>query len=292
MAVEPENLKWLREHKIAEGGSAIIVQVAEAESKIKFAAKIPKGTRLRKVNSDYARQITTEIKYLKKLDHPHVVGYVTHFWIDDPDEKCLVPTNSMLFDFSVPVLIMDLSPGPSLWDKLQRKKRFPESEVISVAQQMLDALSYLQRLEIIHRDVKPANILEVSPGWYKLCDFGFAIKGEGKLSTTGVGTPYYLTPEMAVSAEYSFKSDIWSLGVSLYALLYDTMPFDGMDYISCIEAIKTIRYHFPAWLQAAVSDHARDFLTRIFKKNPRDRPTIAQAQKHPWVTIGCELALL
>lgn len=83
-------------------------------------------------------------------------------------------------------------------------------------------------LEIIHRDIKPANILK-SNGVYKLADFGFAIvenEFESIIKKFNVGTPVYMSPETVQFNQYSEKSDIWSLGIVLYLMVYKELPFN------------------------------------------------------------------
>lgn len=93
---------------------------------------------------------------------------------------------------------------------------------------MIKVSVFLLNLEIIHRDIKPANILRLN-GKYKLSDFGFAIVEndfESIIKKFHVGTPVYMAPEIVQLNQYSEKSDIWSLGVVLYLMLFKELPFN------------------------------------------------------------------
>ena len=100
---------------------------------------------------------------------------------------------------------------------------------LDLIQQLLQALAYLHRRGVHHRDLKPANIL-VHEGIFKICDFGFArfFGEEGRMARTCVGTPIYMSPQVLNQQSYTNKTDIWSLGILYYELMFAKLPYSGV----------------------------------------------------------------
>lgn len=122
--------------------------------------------------------------------------------------------------------------GGELFDKISEEQYFSESDAANIIQQVLSSLNYCHKKNIIHRDMKPENLLldkdEKNPK-IKIIDFGTATTFErGKWLTQKFGTPYYIAPEV-LKKKYNEKCDIWSCGVILYILLCGYPPFNGKD---------------------------------------------------------------
>lgn len=131
--------------------------------------------------------------------------------------ECLVQLEgAYLFDDKVTMVLEFMDCG-SLEDLLKRHnqvgRRLREETIASIAFQMLSGLSYLHQKHVIHRDVKPGNVLMNSKGEVKLCDFGLSSISDQSLQTTMVGTTLYMAPERLRANPYGRSSDLWSFGV-------------------------------------------------------------------------------
>ncbi len=144
-----------------------------------------------------------------------------------------------------PFVVTELLDGQNLADALARKKRLSPVRAVQTILPILDALTAAHERGIVHRDVKPANIFlargvgdRVQP---KLLDFGIArlmSARDNEPNGSALGTPCYMSPEQARAADVDFRSDIWSLCVTLYELVAGVVPFLGHDYDTTIAEIQ------------------------------------------------------
>jgi hypothetical protein len=124
-------------------------------------------------------------------------------------------------------IAMELLQGESLKSTLALPDRLPLDAVAELAAQIADALDYAQRHEVVHRDVKPANIMVTAPGAAKLTDFGIAyVPSSSGTQTEMLGSPKYMSPEQVKGEALDGRSDIFSLGVVLYEMLTRKTPFE------------------------------------------------------------------
>ena len=151
--------------------------------------------------------IQNEIKCLKALDHPNIVRYYESYDCDN------------LF-----YIIMEYCSGKSLQEIINQKsqkgqKWFTEKDVKAIAYQLLLALNHIHARNIVHRDVKPDNIMLTEDFQVKLIDFGLADNSVEKSQlNTVVGTPYYIAPEV-MTGNYGNECDLWSLGITIFLML-------------------------------------------------------------------------
>ncbi len=132
-------------------------------------------------------------------------------------------------------LIMPHLGGGSLADRLVRERTVPAVFAASTAAQVACALDYAHRHGVVHRDIKPDNILFDDDGFAIVTDFGIATaRRHGRLTGTGraMGTPHYMSPEQAMGRMVDGRSDIYALGIMLYEMLLGFPPFDGADSYS------------------------------------------------------------
>jgi serine/threonine-protein kinase len=132
-------------------------------------------------------------------------------------------------------LVMPYMSGGSLADVLVRSKTVAPAAAASIAAQVAVALDYAHRRGIVHRDVKPDNVLFDEDGHAQLTDFGIATaRFHGRLTRHGraMGTPHYMSPEQAMGRMVDGRSDLYALGVMLYEMLLGFPPFDGADSYS------------------------------------------------------------
>ena len=154
-----------------------------------------------------------EAQAASKIDHPNICGVHDIAQTDDGETY----------------IVMSFYEGETLKKKIARG-RLKVEQSLELAAQIAEGLSKAHAAGIIHRDVKPANILVTKEGIAKILDFGLAkLKGETRLTQTGatVGTLSYMAPEQVHGQETDARSDIWSLGVVLYEMLTGVAPFKG-----------------------------------------------------------------
>jgi serine/threonine-protein kinase len=124
--------------------------------------------------------------------------------------------------------LMELVQGQSIQQQLDAGRRFHEDEALSIILQVARALSHLHAMGLVHRDVKPANMLIDTVGTVKLCDLGLAISAGTGAGESTAGTAQYIAPEQATAETgLDVRSDIYALGVSLYQLILGKLPFEG-----------------------------------------------------------------
>ncbi|EEF40373.1 calcium-dependent protein kinase, putative [Ricinus communis] len=150
--------------------------------------------------------------------------------------------------------------------------------------QLLTAIAHCHRLNIVHRDIKPDNILFDSRNRVKLADFGSADWiGEESTMSGVVGTPYYAAPEVVLGREYNEKVDVWSAGVVLYVMLAGIPPFYGETVEEIFEAVIRGNLRFPPRIFRNVSPAAKDLLRKMICRDASRRFSAEQALRHPWI---------
>ncbi|MBO0894573.1 MAG: serine/threonine protein kinase, partial [Acidimicrobiales bacterium] len=206
-----------------------------------------------------------EARSAARLRHPHVVS------IFDTGE-----------DRGVPYIVMELLPGATLADRI-RAGRLEESAVRPLAAQVLGALDAAHSAGILHRDVKPANILFDDEGGAKVTDFGIAQAMEGgvaaELTSPGdvLGTPTYVAPERTEGRAASPASDLWSLGVVLYEALTQKRPFPGDTAVAAALSAQQGSMTPLSRLRPDLSPRLVATLERAVAPRPADRFTSAAA---------------
>ncbi|MDO4928105.1 MAG: protein kinase [Corynebacterium sp.] len=168
-------------------------------------------------------------------------------------------------------IIMEYVRGESLADMLARKGHLEENIALDVLEQAAHGLSIIHRLGMVHRDIKPGNLLITQNGQVKITDFGIAKAAAAvPLTRTGmvVGTAQYVSPEQAQGREVGPASDIYSLGVVGYEMLAGHRPFSGDSSVSV--AIAHINQAPPA-LPTSISAQSREFIGICLRKDPAHR---------------------
>ncbi|KAI9009128.1 kinase-like domain-containing protein [Hyaloraphidium curvatum] len=179
-------------------------------------------------------------------------------------------------------LVMDYAGGGSIRDLL-KPGPLDERDIAVVVREILVALVYLHKsCNIIHRDIKAANVLVTTAGKIKLCDFGVA----GQINMTSmrrnsfVGTPYWMAPEVIQRANYDFKADIWSLGITIIEMATGSPPLANQDPT---RAIFLIPRSAPPSLPPGFSPALNDLVAMCLRLNPDERPTAQDLLKSKFV---------
>jgi eukaryotic-like serine/threonine-protein kinase len=187
------------------------------------------------------------------------------------------PNIATLYDFcevgGQPCIIMEYVDGQTLSDLLARGP-LASSDTAYVFEKIVEAVEYIHRHGIIHRDIKSNNIKLSSAGQVKLLDFGIA-KGQMSPGLTEVGsvigTLHYLAPELVRGGVADARGDIWALGVLLYEMATGRVPFHADTIGDLCDQIKRAKYAPPAQLNPAVRPEVAQVIARCLKENPAER---------------------
>jgi len=223
-------------------------------------------------------QFHTEIEALRSLQHPHIIRLYDVF---------ISPHQIYI--------IMELMEGGELFDYVVQKGTLTEEEASRIVRKVTSALVFMHSKNIIHRDMKPENLLlKHKPSTrmgcdqeleVKIIDFGLSKCMEEQVARSFLGTRGYLAPEMLQRRDYSRAVDTWALGVIVFVLLCGCLPFDDDSQTVPSDDLVRARFvlRFPRWAKT-LSPSAKDLLSHLLDVNPRTRYTAEQALRHPWVT--------
>jgi fused-like protein len=243
---------------IGEGGFGKVYRARRKGTGLVVAMKfiVKKGK-----NEKELRSLRQEIDILTELNHDNIVLLLDAFETQT--------------EF---VVVMEYAKG-ELFEVLEDDKSLPEEQVRSIAKQLVLALQYLHSKRIIHRDMKPQNILVGRNGTVKLADFGFAraMSYNTMVLTSIKGTPLYMAPELVQEQSYTHTADLWSLGCILYELYYGQPPFYTNNIYTLIQQIVRDPVKFPE----PISPAFKSFLQGLLTKNANARlnwPTLASHQ--------------
>jgi eukaryotic-like serine/threonine-protein kinase len=197
--------------KIAEGGMGAIWKGRHRTTGETVAVKIMPAHMVS--NSTLLKRFEQEFRAASRLDHPNVVRALDY---GDSDGK--------------PYLVMEFVQGESLGQRIEREGRMPEAEAIRIIAQVAQGLHRAHKQNLVHRDVKPDNILVTPDGTAKLADLGLVKEMETDLNLTktgrGLGTPHFMAPEQFRNAKSAnARCDIYSLGATLYMMVTGELPF-------------------------------------------------------------------
>src|SRR5947199_7593847 len=204
-------------------------------------------------DSDHLERFRREARAVAQLSHPHIVNVI------DAGE-----------DEGRPYIVFEYIEGQTLKERIRRMGRLPVAEAVAYAIEIARALGYAHQRHIVHRDVKPQNVLIDLEGSAKVTDFGIArtLDQEG-LTADGrvLGTTDYVSPEQALGQPVTGQSDLYSLGVVLYEMLTGEVPFKGESQVAV--AMKHVRDELPdvQRLRPEVSSALAAVLERATAKN-------------------------
>ena len=249
--------RYAIERQLGEGGMAVVYLARDVRHDRRVALKVLRpeiGVVLG------AERFLAEIRVTASLQHPHVVP------LFDSGEAA-----GLLF------YVMPFVEGESLRDRLTRDHQLPIDEALKIAREIADALAYAHSLGIVHRDVKPENVL-LAGGHALVADFGIAravsAAGGQRMTETGlaIGTPVYMSPEQAAAeSQLDGRSDLYSLACVLYEMLAGEAPWTGPT----AQAVLARRFSDPMPSLRAVREtvptYVEDAIRRALARSPADR---------------------
>lgn len=241
---------------LGAGNMGVVLLVKKDEQY--FAMKI-----LRRENYDpkhhlKVQRFIREAEILSQIDHPNVIK-IFEYGVSEDEE--------------IPYIVMEFIPGRPL-NHHMRSNNFTLDQILSIIRQIAQALAIVHEFGVIHRDVKPGNIILTDDMVLKLTDFGIARIDTSELTITReiLGSPAYMSPEaFENSVRSDARSDIFSLGVIAYELLTGVKPFHGETIGEMMNAIKFQRPIEPLKINSSIPPGLQDILAKMLAKKPEER---------------------
>lgn len=252
---------------IGDGNFAVVRLCRDTTTNIEYALKIIDKAKC-KGKED---MIDNEVKTLSNISHPNIMAL-----IEEQDSK------HMLY------LVCEYVRGGDLFDIIAAVQKFSEDQAALMISHLASALAYLHSKNIVHRDVKPENLLvELENSRVKLLklgDFGLACEVTKPLYTV-CGTPTYVAPEILAETGYGLKVDVWAAGVIMYILLCGYPPFVSLnnDQEKLFDCILSGQYDFPDEYWSDVSLLAKELISNMLQLAPELRFSAEDVLDHPWL---------
>ena len=245
--------------KIGKGSFSNVYKAYHKDSKLVFALKI---IDIVNFSPKLLESLDNEIKILINIDHPNIV-------------KLHETVRSKNYIY----LVLDYCENGDLHQYIKKNKNLDEKIVKDFFTQASKGLYFLWSNNLIHRDLKPHNLLLTIDNVIKIADFGFArYIEEAKLLDTLCGSPIYMAPEILKNREYNSKVDLWSMGIILYELLTSKPPFTGKNHVELLNNILSTKFIMPD----NSSKNCSNLLTSLLNVNPNYRIEFFKFFEHPY----------
>ncbi|OXB71713.1 UNVERIFIED_CONTAM: hypothetical protein H355_005885 [Colinus virginianus] len=256
---------YTKMEKLGEGKFGTVYRLQE-----KATGKIRAGKFFRTRTAKEKQAARAEVELMNLLHHPRLV-------------QCLAAFQGL----TELVMVMEYVAGGELFERIVDDD-FEHTEPSSTQymRQILEGLQYMHGQAIVHLDLKPENIVCVSPGshWLKIIDFGLAQKLAPDVPVRVLhGTPEFMAPEVVSFEPVGLATDMWSVGVICYILLSGESPFQGDSDMETLSNITAARWEFEEEIFSDISQQAKDFISQLLQKDPRCRLSSPGALQHPWL---------
>ncbi|XP_059175718.1 serine/threonine-protein kinase stk11-like isoform X2 [Physella acuta] len=261
--------KYLMGEILGEGSYGKVKEVLDTETLCRRAVKILKRRKLRKIPNG-EQNVQREIQLLKRLHHKNVIELIDVLYNDEKQKMYII------MEYCASELQEMLESVP--------EKKFPIWQAHGYFCQLIDGLEYLHSHGIIHKDIKPGNLLVTNDETLKITDLGVAealdLFARTDECRTSQGSPAFQPPEIANGQNTfaGFKVDVWSSGVTLYNITTGKYPFEGDNIYKLFENIGKGVYSIPE----EVSDLLADLLKGMLAYESEVRYTLQQIRQHPW----------
>ncbi len=255
--------KYQITHELGRGGMAIVYGGYHPELRRPVAMKMLNHSLA--FDRDFAQRFWAEAAIIAQLEHPNIVRVFDY-------ERA----------YSTQFIVMEMVPGTSL-EEMQRKVRhMEETQARRIIIQLASALDYAHRRGIVHRDMKPENVMMPPGGQARLMDFGIA-KGVGEEPETDdlVGTAEFMSPEQGRGKDIDGRTDIYALGIMAFEMLTGYVPFESEDPFEIIERKETEDVPLVRSVRPGVSEAWDQFIQKACARDPDDRyATCAEILEH------------
>ncbi|KAM3716897.1 Serine/threonine-protein kinase [Dirofilaria immitis] len=263
---------YLFGERIGEGSYGKVKEVLEQDTLVRRAVKIIKEARLRKIPNGHAN-VEQELRILKRVRHRNVIALRDFFRIDDKQKLYMV----LEYCIGSMQQLLDGS----------KEKKLSEYQAQYFFRQLCDGLSYLHAHGVIHKDIKPGNLLVALDGTLKISDFGVAemldtFQAED-WCTVVQGTPKFQPPEIVSGTSENYrgrKVDIWACGITLYNMVSGEYPFEGDVIMRLFDNIANQPLQMPHNVQ--LSKPLEYLLTAILDKDPERRMNMHDIRRCEW----------
>lgn len=249
---------------IGEGGMANVYLALDTILDRKVAVKILRGDLA--TDEKFVRKFQREASAASTLDHPNIVGI---YDVGEDDGNYYI--------------VMEYIEGQTLKSLIKRRGSLTLPEVIDIMTQLTSGIAHAHEKGIIHRDIKPQNILILDDGLVKIADFGIAqALNSNELTQTNsvMGSVHYLPPEQANGTGSTYKSDIYSLGILMFELLIGKVPFKGENAVEI--AIKQMKDPIPSVcdIKEDIPQSVENIILKATAKNPKNRYDSVEEMKY------------
>lgn len=241
--------------RVGSGGMADVYMAKDHKLNRNVAVKVLKSEYVE--DEKFLKKFETEAQAVARLSHPNIVN-VYDVGIED----------------GINYIVMELAEGITLKEYIRRKGYLSPKETVEISLQIASAISHAHKNHIIHRDIKPQNILVSEIGNVKVTDFGIAKATSSNTVTstaTAMGSVHYISPEQAKGRFCDEKSDIYSLGITMYEMVTGHVPFDHENGVTIALMHLQNEITPPSQIRDGIPDSLEKIILKCTMKKPEDR---------------------
>ncbi len=242
------------EEIVGRGGMAIVYRAFDLKTHQTVAFKVLREEY--ENDEEYKERFNREAEACKKLNHPNIVNLIDSGAVG-----------------GIRYIALEYVDGQTLKDIIKKKGKLPQEDAVHYTLQILSALGHAHGRKIIHRDVKPQNMMVTRNGQLKVADFGIAGMADTKTLTSDgsvIGSVHYFSPEQAKGMRATEASDLYSVGVILYEMLTGHVPFDGETSVS-VAMMHLMKEPKPVETETEVTPALAKIVAKALQKQPADR---------------------